>query len=430
MNRPGRTETGPEPGRKGVDITRYHAGWVVPIAGRPIRDGWVDVDGGVVTAIGRSAGGGSARRRYVDLRACAILPGLVNAHVHLELSGLRHQVQPAPSMPLWVRRMTARRAAGAPDQAAIERAVAEARRCGTALLGDVANTPASVAPLRAAGMPAVVFSELLGFDEPNPTALVARACARCESQTEPNPRLRLAAHAPYSVSPALFTALRTAAEERRLWPLSVHLAESREELEFLRAGTGAWRDLLEQLGRWDPDWTAGTASPVGYLENLGWLGPGVLLVHGVHLTDVELGRIAAAGATLVTCPRSNRWTGAGAPPVDRFHAAGLRLAVGTDSLASVADLNLFAELAEMRRLAPAAPAAELLRAATLSGAEALGYGATHGAITAGRRAALIAVAGAGQADDVEEYLLGGVGPQDITWIDSAGEPGECRQKSP
>ena len=411
-------------------MTRYHAGWVVPITGRPIRDGWVDVDGGLVTAVGRSADAGSGERRDVDLRSCAILPGLVNAHVHLEMSGLRDQVSPAPSMPVWVRSMMARRAGGAPDVAAIEQAVAEARRCGTALVGDIANTPASVAPLRAVGMPAVVFSELLGFDEPDPAALVARTCARFERQDGDNPRLRLAAHAPYSVSPGLFAALRGAAEERQLWPLSVHLAESREELEFLRSGTGAWRDILDNLGRWDPDWSAGTVSPVGYLDKLGWLGPGTLVVHGVHLTDAELARIAEAGATLVTCPRSNRWTGAGDPPIDRFHAAGVRLAVGTDSLASVADLNLFAELAEMRRLTPAVPAAELLRAATLSGAEALGYGTMHGAITAGRRAALIAVAGAGQAGDVEEYLVGGVGPQDITWIDSVGEPGECSQSSP
>ena len=146
-------------------------------------------------------------------------------------------------------------------------------------------------------------------------------------------------------------------------------------------------------------------------------------MHGVHLADAELRRIAETGATLVTCPRSNRWTGAGDPPLARFHAAGVRLAVGTDSLASAPDLDMFAELAALRRLAPEVPAAALLRAATLSGAEALGYGATHGAIAAGRRAALIAVAGAGAADDVEEYLTGGVRPGDISWIDgAAGEP--------
>ena len=404
--------------------TRYHAGWVVPVAGRSIRDGRVDVDGGVIAAVGRSADAAPGAVRDVDLRDCAILPGLVNAHAHIELSGLRGAVPPAPSMPEWVRSLMARRAGRAPDVAAMERAVAEAQRCGTALVGDIGNTLAAAAPLRAAGLPAVVFRELIGFDERDPAALVERTCAELDRQSGDNPRLRLAAHAPYSVSPALFAALRAAAEQRRLWPLAVHLAESREELEFLRSGTGAWRTLLEELGRWDPRWSAGTPSPVAYLDRLGWLGPGILLVHGVHLTDAELRRVAETGATLVTCPRSNRWTGAGAPPIARFHAAGVHLAVGTDSLASAADLNLFAELAELRRLAPAVPAAALLRAATLSGAEALGYGATHGAIAAGRRAALIAVAGAGRADDVEEYLTGGVRPEDVTWIGSAaGESG-------
>ncbi|MYI73790.1 MAG: amidohydrolase family protein [Acidobacteria bacterium] len=395
---------------------RNPAGWAGTIAGRPIRDGGVAGDGGVIAAVGRSEDVRAGWGRDVDLRGCAILPGLVNAHAHIELSGLRGEVPPAQSMPDWVRGLMARRAGGAPDAVAMEQAVAEARRCGTALVGDIGNTRAPVAALRAAAMPAVAFRELLGFDEPDPAALVERTCAELDREAGGNPRLRLAAHAPYSVSPALFQALRAAAERRRLWPLSVHVAESPEELEFLRSGTGPWRGLLEELGRWVPGWTAGTPSPVGYLDNLNWLGPGTLLVHGVHLTDAELLRIAETGATLVTCPRSNRWTGAGDPPIARFHAAGVHLAVGTDSLASAPDLNLFAELAELRRLAPEVPAAALLRAATLGGAEALGYGATHGAIAAGRRAALLAIADAGAADDVEEYLTGGVRPRDISWV--------------
>ena len=405
-------------------MTRYHAGWVVPIAGPPIRDGCVDVDGGAIVAVGRSAEAASGRVREVDLRGCAILPGLVNAHTHIELSGLRGAAPPARSMPDWARGLMARRAGSTPDASAMQRALAEARRCGTALVGDIGNTRAPVAALRTAEMPAVAFRELLGFDEPDPRALVERTCAELDREAGGNPRLRLAAHAPYSVSPGLFGALRAAAERRRLWPLSVHVAESPAELEFLRSGTGPWRGLLEELGRWVPGWTAPAASPVGYLDNLNWLGPGTLLVHGVHLTDAELLRIAETGATLVTCPRSNRWTAAGVPPIARFHAAGVRLAVGTDSLASAPDLNMFAELAELRRLAPEVPAAALLRAATLGGAEALGYGATHGAIAAGRRAALLAVAAAGAADDVEEYLIGGVRPEDISWV--GGESGKSR----
>ena len=92
----------------------------------------------------------------------------------------------------------------------------------------------------------------------------------------------------------------------------------------------------------------------------------------MHFTDAELSRLAAAGATVVACPRSNRWTGAGVPPIDRFYASGVRVAVGTDSLASVDDLNLFAELAEVRRLAPGVPAARILESATLAGAAGAG----------------------------------------------------------
>ena len=86
----------------------------------------------------------------------------------------------------------------------------------------------------------------------------------------------------------------------------------------------------------------------------------LVAVHGVQFTDDDLSRLAAAGATVVACPRSNKWTGAGDPPIERFYASGVRVAVGTDSLASVANLNLFEELATLRRLAPTVPATRLL----------------------------------------------------------------------
>lgn len=409
-------------------MIRYTAAWIVPIAAPPIRDGWVDVDRGLIAGVGPpardGAGAGAVPRRTVDLGASVVLPSLVNAHTHLELSGLRGALPPARSMPAWARELLALTADASPDAAAIRVAVAEARRTGTGLVGDVGNTLASVAPLREAGLPSVVFRELLGFDLRAATDLVARTCAELGRRRGDNPRLRLAAHAPYSVSPALFAALRAAAGAHGLWPLSVHVAESREELELLRSGAGTWREILEERGRWDPQWVAGTPSPVEYLDRLGWLGPRTLMVHGVQLAAAELARLAAAGATLVTCPRSNRRTGAGSPPVARFFASGVRVAVGTDSLASVEDLDLFAELRELRRLAPAVPAADLLRSATRTGAEALGYGDVLGVIAPGRRASLIAVAGAGAADDagdVEEYLASSVRPDRVSWIAPDGE---------
>ena len=155
-------------------------------------------------------------------------------------------------------------------------------------------------------------------------------------------------------------------------PRCIHLAESSDEREFLLTGRGAWRELLERVGRWDPGWVPPACGSVEYLDRVGWLGPGLIAVHGVQLTDEELALLAGRGVTLVTCPRSNVWTGVGNPPIDRFIRSGVRLALGTDSLASAPDLNVFAELELMRRLAPSVPAHRLLACATVRGAEALG----------------------------------------------------------
>ena len=146
-------------------------------------------------------------------------------------------------------------------------------------------------------------------------------------------------------------------------------------------------------------------------------------MHGVQLTDAELARLAASGAALVTCPRSNVWTGVGLPPIDRFIGSGVRLAVGTDSLASAPDLNLFAELALMRECAPAVSARRLIECATAQGAAALGYATEFGRIAPGARAALIAVQVPAGVDDVEEYLVGGIDAGQVIWLDDhAGEP--------
>ena len=395
---------------------RYSADWVLPIAAPPLHRGWVDVRGGRIAGVGSGDAGGAPA---VELGRTAILPALVNAHTHLELSGLRGAVPPAASMPLWVDSLLQRRAeAGPPDRAAIRRAVLEARASGTGLLGDIGNTTAAGPILAQAGMPARLFREVLAFPERGAAAAVDAAAADLLSVAAAGGvRVGMAAHAPYSVGPAAFAALDGAVRERFGGPRSIHLAESPEELEFLSNGTGPWRDLLDRIGRWDPAWTAPRCGPVEYLDRLGWLRAGLVVVHGVQLTDPELRRLAERGVFLVTCPRSNAWTGVGDPPIERFLRAGVQLAVGTDSLASAPDLNLFSELALMRRLAPSAPAGRLLACATRRGAEALGFDDEFGSLAPGRRADLIAVPIPAGVDDVEEYLLGGITPDRVTRLD-------------
>ena len=406
-------------------MPRYRASWVLPIVERPISDGWVDVHQRRVVALGPTVAGGADSRageREIDLGCVAILPGLVNAHTHLELSGLRGRVAPAPAMPVWVDDLLARAAeTGGHDRGAVVAAIDEIRRSGTVLVGDISNTLASIEPLLAAPLAAVVFREIIGFD-PADASAVARAAVDEISGTIGGHKVRtsLAAHAPYSTAPALFEAIGTELDRWPDLPASVHLAESPDEIEFLRSGTGRWRCLLERLGAWAPRWTPPQCGPVAFLERVGWLDARVLVVHGVHLDDTELATLAQAGVTLVTCPRSNEWTGAGRAPVARFFASGVRLAVGTDSLASTPDLNLFAELAAMRSLAPAVSAADLLRSATLHGALALGYGDEFGSIAPGKSAELIAVELPESLDDVEEYLVSGIPPTRVRWIESAG----------
>ena len=196
----------------------------------------------------------------------------------------------------------------------------------------------------------------------------------------------------------------------------MHLGESAEEIEFLRNGTGEWRALLESLGVWNPSWTPPACGPVEYLDRQGLVNDRLLAVHGVRFDDDDLTRLRGAGATIVTCPRSNRWTGAGEPPVGRFYASGVRVAIGTDSLASVEDLNLFHEVAEVRRLAPSVPASRILESATRAGAQALGFADELGTIAPGKRAELITVRLPDTVADVEAYLVSGIEPGAISWL--------------
>jgi cytosine/adenosine deaminase-related metal-dependent hydrolase len=324
-------------------------------------------------------------------------------------------------MPEWARQLiTLRRETRAEPLGPIVEAIREARAFGTTLVGDVGNSVASFEPLADSELSGVIFRELLGFNVADPGAIVAAAAAELAALTSiARLRTSVVPHAPYSVSPGLFRAIAAAAGDR---PVTVHAGESESELRFLHDGSGPWRNLLERLGVWDPGWSAPACGPIEFLDRLGLVHERLLAVHGVHFTDPDLDRLAQAGATVVTCPRSNKWTGAGDPPVERFYRSGVRVAVGTDSLASVDDLNVFGELAAMRRLAPGIAAARLLRSATLDGASALGFGSELGSIEPGKRAELLAVRVPGEVEDVEEYLVSGIEADDIRWLGAGGEP--------
>lgn len=414
------------------------AAWVCPISRAPIRDGWVAIEGGRIVGVGARGADTPAITR--DLGNVAVMPALVNAHTHLELSWLRGRVPPANSFVDWIKQLFVTRGGRSerPDDSkvtdAARQAAGEMREFGTGAVGDISNSLATVEAIRASGLRGIVFHELLGFNLPHGQSIIdTRPLRRTAAAFGADAvRVSVAPHAPYSVSPEMFRAIRDEVNGSEVRITSVHVGESESEVEFLRDGSGPWPGILKWVGSTRDDWSPPGVGPVEYLDALGMLDARTLVVHGVQLDDRALTRLATIGCTLVTCPRSNQWVGVGVPPIERFYSSGVKVAIGTDSLASVADLNIFAELKTMRWLAPDVPARELLDSATRTGAEALGLGEELGTIDVAKRAALIAIElppspertgssaapqrGLARASDIEEYLVSGIEPGHISWV--------------
>jgi cytosine/adenosine deaminase-related metal-dependent hydrolase len=407
-------------------MIRLGAAWVVPVDQRPIRDGWVAVDGDRIVAVGQGDSPEAMALGPVrDLGQVALMPGLVNAHVHLELSWLRDRVPPAADFTTWITGLFAARGGAVErldDPGVTSAALAgarEAREFGTVAVGDISNSLAAVDAIVASGMHGLVFHELLGFKETTGALVERSRTVRAEAAARsPRVRISVAPHAPYSVSRELFQAIREEVTSSAEPITSVHVGESPEEVELLASGNGPWAQLLRRIGAWREGWVAPGLGPVEYLDELGVIDARTLIVHGVQLGEHSLARLHERGATLVTCPRSNQWVGVGAPPIERFYLSGVPVAIGTDSLASVSDLNLFAEMKEMRWLAPGVPARRIIESATLVGARALGLDHRFGTLSTGKHSEMVAVSLPDDLEDVEEYLVSGVSAAAVSWAPS------------
>jgi cytosine/adenosine deaminase-related metal-dependent hydrolase len=341
-----------------------------------------------------------------DLGRGVLLPGFVNAHCHLELSGLAG-VRSAGALGFvaWVERLVqARDALDAQelDGAAGEEAASLPAR-GTVAVGDVANRMGHLHRLDGvARLQATVFHEVIGWDAGRAPALLERALERVRAAPAGRTRLRLAAHAPHSVSAALLQALSAVGMG------AIHLAESPAEAEFLRDGGGEWRGFLRTRGLGGVPFAPPGLGPVAYLDSLGVLRPGLLAAHCVQATDEDCALLAARGVRVVVCPRSNEALGVGPAPVPRLLEAGVRVCLGTDSLASAPTLDVLADAVALRRAWPRLPAQAVVRMLTVEGAAALDY-PDLGTIIPGARAAFAFLPAERVPDDPCEFVLSGQG---------------------
>jgi 5-methylthioadenosine/S-adenosylhomocysteine deaminase len=383
-----------------VSRTLYTADWVLPIATAPIRRGAVLVDAGRIAYVGAASAvtyePGSVRT--VALGNAALLPGLVNAHSHLELTALRGFLEGLDFRD-WLRTLTLIRRDVMTDAVLLDASragIREALRNGITCLADTTDSAAPLAAMREYGVRGIGYVEVFGPDPRQCAEAIGQLRARVyEARAHDTSRVRVGVspHAPYTVSSALFRATAEFACADAL-PIAVHIAESPAEQLFVRDGSGPFADRLRARGI---DVAPQARSPIALLDEAGVLAARPLLIHVIQADDQDFARIADAGASIVHCPISNAKLGHGIAPLDRMLAYGIATGLGTDSVASNDRMDLLGEarqatlLQSLRLGAPDALTAHAaLALATRGGAEALGLGARIGTLEVGKDADLAA----------------------------------------
>jgi cytosine/adenosine deaminase-related metal-dependent hydrolase len=368
--------------------------------GAPVRDGWIRVEEGRIKAVGNAADlpkdvPPAAIRRE---EGAVLMPGLVNLHCHLELTGLHGKLGAGQRFPEWVGQL---RAASSPFTTEDYRAAARegvrrlvAGGCTTVL--DVGNTGEALGVLADSPLRAFACVELLGLDPALAEARFRAAEERLAPHTERGAHAGkdaedardnddmgdvgdggkarrfhpgVAPHAAYSMSPALLR--RTIDHQRaRGLPVTIHAAESREEAELFATGTGPLADYCRMIFPGAPRLRGTT--PVRWLESEGLLPDGLILVHGNTLDAEDMDILARRGATVVHCPSSHAFFGHPRFPYEELRARGINVALGTDSLASGDSLSMLAQMRLFAEGHPDVPEDEIVALATINGARALG----------------------------------------------------------
>jgi len=377
------------------------ARWVLPISSEPIPDGEVVVENEQIAEV-------RSRSNLLDSDAldfgdAILMPALINGHCHLEYTALRGLNDRTPFFE-WIRGLVALKAKCPPElwlPSALLGA-AELIASGVGFVSDNTDAGVSVEALARAGLRGRVYQEVFGIEpEPDDATILRELTAKLEAHRQTLQRyeaseritLGVAPHAIYTVRDSLMRAVRQYAREESL-PLSIHAAESSEEVALARAGSGSFAEMFAQrkIAYLHP-----RTPPIEYLHNAGVLAPDVQLVHATRAEPRELEMMARAGVSVAHCPRSNARLLTGVAPVYAMRRLGIPVVLGTDSAVSAGNLDLweelrFAALAQRAVSYAASPSwRDWVRMLTLDGAKVFGVDAQIGSLEAGKRADVIAV---------------------------------------
>jgi cytosine/adenosine deaminase-related metal-dependent hydrolase len=379
---------------------RLRARWVVPCGAAPIADGVVECEEGRIVAIKTWRPGMAC----IDLGDMAIMPGFVNTHSHIEYTILRGIEEDLSFFP-WIRSLIAWKQHLEPEDwlVSAQAGAIEMALTGVTTVGDASDSGASVSALAVVGIRGIVFREFFGIENvPDSSVLLAQLEDKLSHMQGQIARFgihnRLAVgvspHAPYTVRADLFEPLGEFCQEHSL-PQMIHLDESREEMDWMRTGTGPFAEMFERRGL---PWEAQGSSSFQYVRNCGGFTVPTIAVHCVHLDSGDEQSLARDGVSVAHCPRSNAKLGAGIAPVSDLINAGLEVGLGTDSPLTANSMDFFEEIRAMvfqSRLREENGASirtrKALEIATHGGARALGLERVTGSLDAGLAADMIGI---------------------------------------
>lgn len=361
------------------------ARFVVPDGHAAIENGAVEIRHGVIADVGQAKRVGGSP--MIDHGDAVILPGLINAHTHLELSPLVGRVPPGLDFCDWLRRLVIelRQSPFTPESAAaaVRDGAAQSLAAGVTTVGDITRCPAwTRAALATTQLRVVSFGEIIALGTVRHVLGERIAAATAMEMAGARLHIGLSPHAPYTIEPEGLRACAVAAHANQM-AMCIHLAETREEELFTDAASGPLAAFLQDMNLWDDDIPAGKCRPVALAERCRLLTPRTILAHANYVSDEDLATLARRHAHVAFCPRTHAAFG---HPPHRFRdmlVAGINVCLGTDSLASNPSLSLMDEMRFLRRNFPDLSAHTLLELGTVRGARALGVTTVAGSLRAG-----------------------------------------------
>ncbi len=392
---------------------------IVTMDGAPLDNGAIWIEGRRIRAVGRfeelAAPSGES---IVDLGESIVLPGLINAHCHLDYSMMRNAISPPKSFTAWVQRINAlKRSLDSQDYLnAIAHGFKELRRWGTTTVCNIESFPELMPHMPPAPIRTWWFYEMIDVRHRITTDdVMAGALSFFAHHDNTLEGCGLSPHAPYTASPSLYELANECAAKMRM-PLTTHVAESREEFAMFRHASGPLHEFMNAIQR--PMLDCGYQTPFAHLWNQGAINGRWLLAHMNELAETDFELLATLGEDqrphIVHCPGSHHYFGHSPFAFRRLHDLGFNLCVGTDSLASTDSLSLLREVRRLRESQPWMSHEQLLRTVTVNPARALQHSAQLGQIVPDALADLIAFQSSHTVGDVYEEIV--AHPHPIAWM--------------